>query len=313
VVPGSHDCVPPDGNAEIAWSELRNPMYAESAMTKNMTVRFVDGRWHMWFGTRTRDVMGYATSSDWTDWEVAVSAPDSGGSSDITRAADGRYVLGHQVDDAVDPQNSRKVVYRVSADPTQFHLSAPRRIAPGIHDDERQIDVGLAHTEHGVFAMFKRGAREQLVQTPTLVVSPNGSLDGPWSLVGDVDSIGLAEDFQLLTIDDKWHLLATSIPFHDPTLFRMEGDPSQQESWLEWTKVGVLEVPAETWNDGPYGSRGFTHDIANSAYLCDARAVDGHFYLFYAGATELESNDGRGHQKIGVARSRDLVEFEVPG
>jgi hypothetical protein len=313
VVPGSHDCVPPSGDADIAWEDLRNPIYAEQAMTKDMTVRFIDGRWHMWFGTRSRDVMGYATSTDWTDWQLAENPPDSGGSSDITRAVDRRYVLARQVEDAVLVRDGRKVVYRASDDPAELHLSEPRRIAPGVYDDERQIDAALAHTEMGVFAMFKRGERETLVQQPTLVHSPSGYLDGPWSLVGDVESIGLAENFQLLTIDGKWHLLVTSIPYHDPTLFRMEGDPTLPQSWLDWTEVGALDVPAEEWNDGPHESRGVTHDVANSGYLCDARAVDGHFYLFYAGATELRSNDGRGHQKIGVARSTDLATFEVPG
>ncbi len=164
-----------------------------------------------------------------------------------------------------------------------------------------------------MFAIFKRGLRETLDQTPTLVYSPTGHLDGPWELAGDVESIGLAENFQFLTIDGKWHLLVTSIPFHDPTLFRLEGDPVDPRSWLDWALVGAFEIPEEDWNTGDHETRGITYDIANSAYLCDARAVDGHFYLFYAGATDLESNEGRGHQKIGVARSTDLVTFEVPG
>ena len=278
VVPGSHDCVPPDGaGVQIAWDELENPIYEEPFATKNQTRRNVDGRWHMWFSSGTREGMGYVTSSDWTDWVVVDEArsPDSGGSTDITRAADGRYVVARQVEDDRPVPDSRKVVYRTADDVTEFYRDPPDRIAPGIFDNERQIDAAFAHTQWGVYAIFKRGLSTTIDQTPTLVYSPSGDLAGPWELIGDVDSIGLGEQFQVLTIDGKWHLLVTSIPAHDPTLFRMDGDPADSESWLDWTLVGTFEIPEEDWNTGPYETRDFSHDIANTAYLCDARAVDG--------------------------------------
>lgn len=51
---------------------------------------------------------------------------------------------------------------------------------------------------------------------------------------------------------------------------------------------------------------------ANAAFLCDARPVDGYYYLFYSGSTETLLFNGRGHAKVGVARSVDLVDWEVP-
>jgi hypothetical protein len=313
VIDGSHDCVPPDGvGAEIAWDELRNPIYEEAGATKDQTVRHVDGAWHMYFSSHEPGGVGYATSSDWTDWERAEPRPNEGGASDLTRAADGRFVLAYQVHDDRPVPDSRKVVTRAADDLAGLADVEAVRIAPGIYDDERLIDAALAHTEWGVFAFFKRGLREQVPQITTLVHSQSGSLDGPWELVGDVESVGWFENYQLLTIDGKWHMLGTSIPFHDPTLYRLEGDPADPRSWLDWTLVGVLEVPREEWNRGPEDTRGFSHDVANSAFLCDARPLDGYFYLFYAGALELESNDGRGHQKIGVARSTDLRTWSVP-
>ena len=39
---------------------------------------------------------------------------------------------------------------------------------------------------------------------------------------------------------------------------------------------------------------------------------DGFFYLLYAGTDEVSSYEGRGHVKLGLARSRDLVTWEVP-
>ncbi len=318
-VRGSHDCIPPAAQGvEIAWDRLRNPIYEESAMTKDMAVRWVDGRWNMFYSSRLNTdldgSMGYVTSTDWTDWEPTTPRPDDGGSSDVTRLADGRYAMVHQVDDtATNPiPNSRKIVSRVGDDLEAMVQAPPTRLAPGIYDQERLIDGALAHTQWGTFALFKRGLRESLDQVTTLVHSPSGNLDGPWELVGDVTSVGLLENYQFLTIDGVWHLLGTAIPFHDPTLFRLTGDPSEPASWLDWTLVRSLELPVEDWNAGPHETRGVTHDVANSGFLCDARALDGYFYLFYAGATELTSNDGRGHQKIGVARSTDLESWEVP-
>jgi hypothetical protein len=72
-----------------------------------------------------------------------------------------------------------------------------------------------------------------------------------------------------------------------------------------------LAVPAETWNTGP-GLNSVNFEEADGAYLCDARSIDGHFYLFYFGANELTSYGGWGHTALGVARSRDLIRWQVP-
>jgi hypothetical protein len=51
---------------------------------------------------------------------------------------------------------------------------------------------------------------------------------------------------------------------------------------------------------------------ADCAFLADWRQYDGYFYLFYAGSDDGDSFQLRGHGKIGVARSRDLVEWRAP-
>jgi hypothetical protein len=105
-------------------------------------------------------------------------------------------------------------------------------------------------------------------------------------------------------------VLVTEIPIHRPKLYRLAGDPNDPESWRHWTLVRQLDVPAEAWNGGE--TPGITHETANAAYLCDARRLDGYWYLLYAGSTELATFEGRGHAKIGVARSKDLERWEVP-
>ena len=56
-----------------------------------------------------------------------------------------------------------------------------------------------------------------------------------------------------------------------------------------------------------------TYEHANSVFLCDARAADGYYYATYAGSDELTAFDGWGHAEIGIARSTDLVHWQVPG
>ena len=56
-----------------------------------------------------------------------------------------------------------------------------------------------------------------------------------------------------------------------------------------------------------------SYEHANSVFLCDARSADGYYYATYAGSRELTAFDGWGHATIGIARSRDLVHWQVPG
>jgi hypothetical protein len=314
-VPGAHDCVPDDpagrGDATVAWDQLRNPVFALDHMTKDQTVRLVDGRWHLFFSERVGTAPESSRTGHWVSTDLAKWSPTPPArrwdSPDITRAADGRYVLSHQLPDPADPELG-KVFYATATHP-DGPWSAPTRLVPGLFDDQRLIDGAVAHTDHGLFLLFKRGLHDAVDQHVELAWSPSGSLDGPWQHLGEPD-LPWSENFQFVPVDGRWHVLVTLIPLHRPALFRMVGDPADPTAWLRWREAGVFEIPEEGWNRGR--TPGITHETANSAYLCDARALDGYWYLFFAGSTELETFDGRGHAKIGVARSRDLDRWEVP-
>jgi len=309
---GPHECVPGDGrDVRIAWARLRNPVLQVDSMAKDQAVRWSDGQWHIWYSNRTAgDAEGrivHAVSDDWLEWDTVAPAIEDAGSPDVTRLADGRFVMSHQAPAA---PGVHRPVYRAAASAAELAAADARPLFADLFPGERLIDIAFAHADAGVFAMFKRGAREAVVQVPTLVHSPSGSLEGPWMHVGDPD-VGLFENYQFLTIDGAWHLLGTRIPVHAPELYRLDGDASDPQAWLRWTPLGALDVPEEEWNGGGTIA-GIDYERANSAYLCDARAVDGYFYLFYAGSTELATHAGRGHAKIGVARSADLVTWNVP-
>ena len=314
-IPGAHECVPSKkserGDAEIAWKQLENPVFALDHMTKDQTLRLVDGTWHLFFSERlaTADEStptGHGVSTDFVEWTPA-EPRRLWGSPDITRGADGSYVLSHQLPDPTIPDVSR-IVYATAPDPNG-PWSESVQFVPELFPGERIIDSAVAHTENGLYLLFKRGQHESIDQDVHVARSASGSLTGPWEYLGMPD-LPLSENFEFLVMSGRWHLLVTMIPFHEPTLFRLKSDPSEPESWLHWKKVRELKIPDEDWNTGR--NPGFDHELANSSYLCDARRLDGYWYLVYAGSTELDTFDGRGHAKIGVARSKDLKRWEVP-
>jgi hypothetical protein len=306
VPPDAQACTP-GGTAPVVWNEARNPLITlPDQALKNETVRVVDGRWRLITSYRFEDESVGSVqfeSRDLATWAEGARLPGDS-SPNLTRAEEGRYVLTFQ---SVDADGQTRLYYRTSPDLATW--SDRRPLFPEAFPGQRLIDPGLAHTADGLFLMFKRGERVG-PQYSAVAWSPSGELDGPWQLLGEPDTRPL-EDFQFLVLDGVWHVLGTEIPVvHVPVLYRLVGDPADPESWLHWEEVGRFEIPEESWNQGE--TPGITHETANASFLCDARAADGHFYLFYAGSTELDAFAGRGHAKIGVARSRDLEIWEVP-
>jgi hypothetical protein len=86
-------------------------------------------------------------------------------------------------------------------------------------------------------------------------------------------------------------------------LYSISGDGSKDEDWLEWIDGYELDIPKEDFN---------SDHVANAPFIADWREHDGYFYCIYAGRSENKSYLGRGDNKIALARSKDLVQWEVP-
>lgn len=310
----SHACVDPAtaGQARVPWEDLRNPVYSRpDAAAKDVAVRLVDGRWRLVFSHIREDPfrfrIGVVSSTDLINWseDALWDQPEVGGvaSPDVTRLADGLWVVTYN-SHTRDVDGLNKLYYRTSADFSTW--SAPARLAPGVRSQpgDRLIDAAVAHTGAGLIVGFNH--QEDRFE---VAHSPSGRLDGPWRVVG-LAGTGPFENYQFLLIDGRWHLLGTTVPVHRALLYRLAGPPDRPESWLHWELVRELRVPVEAWNRGR--GDGSPFEIANAAYLCDARALDGHWYLFYAGSNELDRFGGRGHAMVGIARSTDLEHWEVP-
>ncbi|HUT53827.1 MAG TPA: GH92 family glycosyl hydrolase [bacterium] len=183
-------------------------------------------------------------------------------------------------------------------------------IAPGNKPKERQIDGALAY-EGGHFILGYKG-RQKFYVTRSL----GPELDGAWEAARRASAGGKwAENFQFIRIDGAWRMIATAINpkvlkrcgytcGHEAYIYEMDGKGGQDDDWTRWTDMRRLEVPTEDWNRVM---------IDNSAYLCDWRQFDGWFYLFYAGCNDDGRFQKQGHGQIGVARSRDLITWRLPG
>lgn len=326
-----HACIVTGGGGRprIDWTAAANPIVSYgAAAAKDEALVWAGGRWRMVFSylTEARGAPGAvtwniatATSPDLAHWSGPSPWPRQRGaqgvaSPDVTRDPAGGFVVTYQSDPGERGIRQDRLYYRTSLD--LVHFSAPRPLA---HDlapapQDRMIDGALAWTGHGLILGYKSGVQDG-TQAFEIAWSPSGSLAGPWRAVGrpDISIYGdTVENYEFVTLGGQWHLIATSNRLDQPWLFTLAGDPASPAGWLRWSPGVELTVPAAPWDTGPgLSSVGF--EQANSAFVCDARSVDGHYYLVYAGSPELTRFGGWGHAGIGVARSTDLLHWQLPG
>ncbi len=329
VVGADHECVVGASGAapRVAWTQLRNPILSEPmAGVKDQALVWADGMWHMLFSSVTNAGptpgaehwnIASATSPDLVTWSAPSPWPAQAGvlgvaSPDIVRSPAGMFVATYDSDPGSVGGGQSKLYYRTSTDLETW--SAPRPLALSLHPGpaQRMIDPTVAWTGHGLMLGYKYGASSQHFE---IAWSPSGSLDGPWRYVGRPDIVvdgDTVENLEFVAVSGHWRLVATSNTFDQPWMFELSGDPTDPASWLHWSGGRMLAIPGQAWDSGPgLSSVGYEH--ANSVFLCDAHAADGEYYVTYSGSDELTSFGGWGHAEIGIARSTDLVHWELPG
>lgn len=239
-----------------------------------------------------------ATSPDLRHWSAPRVIATNAASPDIVRDPEGNFVVTYQTPEGLE--------YRTSSSPSLTTWSRPHPLAHGLAG--RMIDGALAFTGHGVILGFKAGTTSQHFE---IAWAP--SLTGRFELVGRPDIVlydDTVENYEFLTVGGTWHLVATSNTLDQPFIFVLgPGDPSVPTTWLHWTGGMQLMVPSEAFNTAP-GISSVAYEHANSAFLCVGPG--GEDYLTYAGSTELTAYGGWGHARIGIARSSDLLDWQVP-
>jgi hypothetical protein len=312
--------------ASITWSAMRNPIYQlPAAGAKDQSLTLYRGTWHLLFSSQVgTDAtaswrIASATSHDLVHWSPVTVWPAVAGvhdpaSPDVTQRPDGAYVVTYQATpDGANEQG--KLSYRTSRDLATW--SSPKPLGRELHPaaNERMIDAALAWVGKGLMLGYKTGVAGQ-DQSFEIAYTATGSIDGPWKVIGRpaLQIYGSTlENYEFFRADGQWYVMATTNNLDRPYLARLAGPPADPASWLQWVDGAELTIPAQRWDDGNGGGEtGSTFEKANSGYVCDARAIDGYYYVVYAGSDELTAFGGWGHSKIGIARSRDLKTWEVP-
>jgi hypothetical protein len=308
VAPGQdHDCIVGKPPPAVDWAALGNPIlsYPNNGV-KDQALQWSGGSWHMLFSdmTATRSAphvhfdVAEAQSPDLQNWSAPKVIATGAASPDIVRDPAGSFVVTYQTPKGLD--------YRIASSDSLTSWSQPRALAHGLAG--RMIDGALAFTGNGVILGFKAGTTAQHFE---IAWAP--SLSSPFRMIGQPDIVlynDTVENYEFLTVDGAWHLVATSNTLDQPFIFALgAGDPSVPTTWLQWTGGTRLMVPTEAFNSGT-GISSVSYEHANSAFLCVGPG--GEDYLTYAASTELTAYGGWGHARIGLARSSDLVNWAVP-
>jgi hypothetical protein len=313
----------------IDWAALRNPVLGlDDRRLKDQAVAYRDGWFHLFSSTgfadddpeaavkeqsffRTRDFLTYEPFRD-----DDLNPPGRGiGSPDLV-VIDGVWWMVFQWPDPEIPDN-RRLFLSSSTDLVDW--SAPMELVPDVLVDQSIIDGALIR-RGGFFFLGFKWRQPQLFYVTR---SETPALDQRWlaaeRALAPVDHVlsGFAENFQFIEIDGRLRMLATARDpegvrcpnlftcSHEPFIYDVaDGDGSHLDDWRLWDHKTQLRIPYEGWNPVMH---------ANTGFLNDWREHDGFFYLSYSGSLDSESFEERGHDRIGLARSRDLVHWRLPG
>lgn len=210
-----------------------------------------------------------------------------------------------------------QLFYMTSEDLLHWSQRMPLALNLTQGGDQHVIDAALAQADGGYYLVYKD-------QTPGIHSRPrmtfSTSLDGPFHYV-DGGMVALLmkdgkdngffhENYEFLHTNGQWYLLSTDYlhsklsPYkyavQAPYLYALENG----SDWLKWNRGYTLDIPGEKFN---------SDSIANAAAIYDWRKYDGYYYLIYAGRNEGQTYARRGWNQIGLARSKDLVHWTVPG
>lgn len=290
----------------IDWEGLRNPVLASPVgALKNQAVIYWQG-W-IWFftGINTEHGMSCVRTRDLKTY-VCFTPNHMPGLAPRLVHRDGLWHALYQLD---VPDARQRIFYSSTEDLRSW--SRPVEAWPSCQTGTRHIDAAIAYESGHYYAGFKSNQKFHVTR------SKSNELDLQWEAPVLAEAEGWCEAYQFIKIDGVWRMIATGrapegydtggndyTGSHEPFLYTMQGDGTELAHWAHWAERRHIALSFSDWNKVMH---------ANSGYLCDWRDHDGWFYLFFAGANDDTTYRGRGHCKVGVARSRDLVKWYLPG
>ncbi len=295
-----------DAFPRIDWIGLRNPVLASPyGAIKNQAVIYAEG-W-FWIFPQLQIAQGKVClrTRDFKTYGYYLPKQTIGHAPRLLEHG-GRW---HALYQLFAKTAERRIFHASSGDLREWTASI--EAWPECQPGTRHIDAALAWESGHFYAGFKSVQQFYVTRSRSEVLGAN------WEDPIKAESEGWCEAYQFIKIDGRWRMVATArapkgfktggnsyTGSHEPFLYTMEGDGSRLEHWAHWKNKTHIALPFTDWNQVMH---------ANTGYLCDWRRYDGWFYLFFAGANDDKTNQGRGHGKIGMARSRDLMKWYLPG
>jgi hypothetical protein len=299
----------------IDWKSLHNPVLSYPNWSiKDSAMAYRKGVFYVFFSAfyedhgqvrshivevSTRDFKNYSQPIFNFDGEedgwIGMCSPD------VQHIA-GRYVMTFN-SWGDKPGKMDALFYKTSPDLVHWSESAP--LAADLTAGKRVIDAAIAGASGGYYAIWKEGRHGM---KPRVAFAK--SLTGPFHfvesgypalLMQNGQDNGLThENYEFLIVDGRWRLLTTDYNPPGAYLYTLKSN----SNWLQWGQGYQLNIPAEQFN---------TDNVTNAAGIYDWRKHDGYFYTIYAGRTEHASYAHRGWNRLGLARSKDLIHWQVAG
>lgn len=301
----------------VDWSALRNPILAYPNWSiKDAAMAYRQGKFYVFFSAfyadhgrvrshvvevETRDFTRYSKpildfDGEDSDW-IGMCSPD-------IRKAGSTYELSFN-SWGDKPGKPDQLFYMTSSD--LVHWSARRPLAPKLTVGERVIDAALAPVRGGFYLIWKQNTAHR----PRPRVAFAKSLAGPWSFVGSgfaaltmrngKENGRIHENFTFMRVGGKWRLLSADYsPGREEVLYTQ----LNADNWLDWGDGSAIRPARESFN---------RLVRADAAAIYNWRSYDGYFYLIYAGRNDTKSYLGRGWNRLGLARSKDLIHWAPAG
>lgn len=305
-VPMGHIAVTTPGFPEIDWENLQNPILASKhGAIKNQAVLYHGGWFWIFPMVEIKEGAVLVRTRDFKTYEYHKPTIIIGDAPRFL-AENGVW---HALFQLSAPDADRRIYHALSV--TLVDWTTPEEAWPQTQPGRRHIDATIARESGRYYAGFKSGQQFHVMR------SVGDAFDFCWEAPVKAHTDGWCEAYQFIKIDGQWRMIATGrapqgfetggngyTGSHEPFLYAMQGDGSELAHWAKWTNKRHIALPFSDWNRVMH---------ANTACLCDWREYDGWFYLFFSGANDDTLCRGRGHSKIGVARSRDLLKWYLPG
>jgi len=318
----------------IDWNGLKNPVLSYPKWSvKDTAMAYRKGMFYIFFSAfypergQVRSHVVEVSTKDFKHYSEPIFDFDGeedgwiGMCSPDVQHLGGKYVMTFN-SWGDKPGKPNQLFYMTSDD--LVHWTPRKNLALNITrvGNQRVIDAALAEADGGYYLVYKE-------QTPGIHSRPriafSKSLDAPFHYVGEgmaallmkdgKDNGFFHENYEFLHTNGQWYLLTTDYLHNHltpekydvqaPYVYGLE--PGSQ--WLKWTRGYTLDIPKEKFDTDSIN----INSVANAAALYDWRKYDGYYYLIYAGRTEGQTYARRGWNQIGLARSKDLIHWSVPG